>query len=78
MKIVYGTTKECQRNLYTRQGNNLLSYSYEFLVANAISFTLLLIWIFLINKSFVKNEAEAYARALLAVCDEICESNQKT
>lgn len=55
---------------YMRQGSNLLSLPYSYFIANIISFVLLLIWIFFVNKQFVKNAAEAYARALLAVCDE--------
>jgi len=63
---------------YIKQGKISLSYTYEFWIANAISFILLLIWIFFINKSFVKNAAEAYARALLATCDDISGSINET
>lgn len=61
-----------------RQGANILLYTYEFWIANAISLLLLLIWVFIINKLFVKNAAEAYARALLAVCDNITEPTKKS
>lgn len=62
---------------YIKHGINILSYTYEYWIANAISFALMIVWIFFINKAFVRSSAEAYARALLAVCDDVDENLKK-
>ncbi|AYV68916.1 hypothetical protein C2I06_19795 [Niallia circulans] len=55
--------------IYQKYGISVLSVPFKFWVSVSLSIVLLVIWLFLINKKWVRNYADAYARTLLATCE---------
>lgn len=49
--------------------------SPEIWIFAVIDLIYLYIWLFLINSKWVRNSAEAYARSLLAACEQVCIEN---
>ncbi len=63
---------------YYKTGNDILNLPYETWIIATISLVMTFIWIFLINSNWVRNEAEAYARSLLATCEKLSKPTRRT
>jgi hypothetical protein len=57
--------------IYQTYNFNLAEIELKIWLSNLISLIFLLLWVFFVKESWVKNSAVAYARTLLSTCEEI-------